>query len=74
MFISQRLSQKILTVLGQDFGEYDERKVIVVWALHGLKSTGDESLGIMNVLFGILSMSCRPISLDESNGKACGWI
>ena len=39
-YITAPVIEKIRTVIGQDFGEYNGRKAIVVWALYGLKSAG----------------------------------
>ena len=39
-YITAPVTEKIWTVLGQEFGEDAGRKYIVVWSLYGLKSAG----------------------------------
>ena len=57
-------TEKIWTVLGQEFGEDSGRKAIVIWALYGLKSAGSAFRNHLEDCMHHLGLLTCPADLD----------
>ena len=63
-YINAPITEKIWTVLCQEFGEYDERKAIVVRALYGLKIAGADFRNHFSYCMHHLGFFPCPAKLD----------